>query len=157
MKRNEIATGTPVRIRPSNSRYGHNYGHNIGRIVSDNVSLRTVGYFGKTTALVDVEWYATLSSDGSTRRWAETRVEKTDSRKLEAIDVAKLAAEYRASHELEQAHQNDVIERRDQIDANLATIRAALGNDQWGYARNEREITLTAAELAAIVSKVVAS
>lgn len=160
MQRNEITTGLTVRVRPTSK---HNYGgYVIGRITTSTVGARSVGYYGKTATTVTVEWYATLNVDGTVRMWEETRTDgKFDARRLEVINLDSLAFELRSWHELRENDRRQVEVNAATTEANVDTIRAALGDDKWGYVRNEgRTIEVSDKQLAALValvSKVVAS
>lgn len=161
MQRNQIAANLIVRVRPSTSRYSGGYSSNIGRITTSATTQRSVGYYGKSATLVEVEWYATLSTDGTIRTWEAPRTERHDARKLEVIDLPKLAAELASWHEMNEAGRRAKEANAAITEANVATIRTALGNERWGDIRNEgRMVQISDKQLAALValvSKVVAS
>lgn len=157
MKRNEITQGLIVRVRPT----GRTYGHVIGRITTSTVGAKHVGYYGKTATTVSVEWYATLNEDGTVRYWNETRTDgKFDARRLEVIDLDKLAAELHGFHEMREAGRRSEDDRQTQTEAGLEAIRSALGDPNWGSAWSGGEVRLSGRQLdalVALVSKVVAS
>ena len=161
MQRNQITAGLIVRVRPSNSRYSNEWSWNIGRITTSATTQRSVGYYGKSATLVEVQWYATINNEGITRTWAEPRTERHDARKLEVIDPVKLAAEKASWHEVHEAGRREKEANEATTEANVAIIRNALGDERWGDIRNEgRMVQISDRQLAAFVefvSKMAAS
>jgi hypothetical protein len=161
MQRNQITAGLIVRVRPSNSRYSNEWSWNIGRITTSATTQRSVGYYGKSATLVEVEWYATINNEGTTRTWEAPRTERHDARKLEVIDPVKLAAEKASWHEVTEAGRREKEANEARTEANVEAIRTALGDERWGDVRHEgRMVQISDKQLAALValvSKVVAS
>ena len=161
MQRNQITAGLIVRVRPSNSRFSNEWSWNIGRITTSATTQRSVGYYGKSATLVEVEWYATINNEGITRTWETPRTERQDARKLEVIDPVKLAAEKASWHEVREAGRREVESNEARTEANVAIIRTALGDERWGDIRNEgRMVQISDRQLAAFVefvSKMAAS